>query len=147
MESRAGVGTLTRMEALDAIGESLEREERMLDAEDRDLREELREDDKAPPTGGGKSADTGGGGPMKVLAARDVQVNHNYPAPPPEVPVVAEVLPAAKKTAGTVAKIALASAVPLAAALGYWLKPTSPPAPDADTQYELRIGPPEIPGQ
>ncbi len=142
METQEGVRNLARMVGTDALAESLGREERTVAAEDRALHRELHGSKDLPA--GAEEND-----PMKIMAAGDVKVIYDQrpPAPPPEVPIAAEVLPAAKKTAGIAAKIALASAVPLAGALGYWLKPTPPPAPDADTQYELRIGPPETPGQ
>ena len=75
------------------------------------------------------------------------EIHHHYP-PPPEAPV--------QKTAGTLAKIALTAALLGTGAGGGVLVPwllgafgggDKPTAVDTDTQYELRLGPPETPGQ
>lgn len=147
LESRAGVGTLTRMEGLDSIGESLEREGRMLDAEDRALHADAYGGAGSPPSG---ETGMGRGDPMKVMAARDVQVNHNYPAPP--TPPATE--SPAKKPVGTAAKAALvasllagggglgaAAAVGIPWLMGMFDKPTveQPTEPTDPNAYGLSL--------
>ena len=137
IEGRAGVATLAHMEAVDVIGDSLGREERVVAAEQTAIHRELYGDCDVPKTIA--EAD-----PMKFMAAHDNVVNHNYPAPP------------AKKTAGTLIKAAIGAAL-LATGVGAgagipWLMGAfgggdKPAAVDTNTQYELRLGPPEAPGQ
>ncbi len=151
MEGRAGINRLGQMAGVDSIDRNLQRED---DAVERDRRRHERELAGEAESGGDDSPLLEED-PMRIMAARDVQITYDQrpPAPPPEVPVAAEVPPAAKKTAGLLAKAAITAALLGTGAGGGVLIPWAMGAfggadkPDADTQYELRIGPPETPGQ
>lgn len=155
LKGREGARTLAHLQVVESMGESLEREERVIGAEQKALHEELYGAKYAPGTAG-----TQEGEPVKILVGSgDVKViygsEESQPPPRPPEPQQPTQQP---KPANPLVKAALAAAIASLPAIGAgvgfgipWLlgmfdKPAAEYVDtDTDTQYELRF--PEPPGK